>query len=74
MTRDEFMSNYKYLTSLEYDIFNDMFTSDVINNVKDILQQVNTLRPSLRNFYKMGITEYVNKLGKDKRDKLLEIL
>lgn len=65
LPRDKFLLEYNYISSVEYDITNDLFYSDLTNNTKQLKQQVNQVKQAdLKQIYTIILNNFVKKYVK----------
>lgn len=63
--RDKFLLEYNYISSVEYDITNDLFYSNLTNNTKQLKQQVNQVKQAdLKQIYTIILDNFVKKYVK----------
>lgn len=72
MTRDEFLGSYRYLSGIEYDIYDDMFYTNLINNVVELYRELQKQPKRLKEFYNTALYQFVNTLPEVKQKQIKE--
>jgi hypothetical protein len=70
MTRDEFLDSYRYLSGIEYDIYDDMFYTDLVNNVVELYKELQNQPKRLKEFYNTILYQFVNTLSEVKQKQI----
>lgn len=62
LTREDFLLRYNYMSSLEYDITNDLFYSDLRVNTDRLRHQIDQIhQEDIKQTYKMILNKFVQK-------------
>lgn len=62
LTRENFLLRYNYVSSLEYDITNDLFYSDLQTNTGRLRHQIDQIyQEDIKQSYKMILNKFVQK-------------
>ena len=62
LTREDFLLRYNYMSSLEYDITNDLFYSDLQVNTDRLEHQIDQIhQQDIKQVYKMILNKFVQK-------------
>ena len=68
--KEDFINLYPYITGLEYDLTHDYFYSDIVLNCIKLYENIDKSNLSIKEFAKLKVKEFINKLPKVKRDKI----